>query len=155
MTCMGADDKNTVNFLCEIVLVYQAWYIGTMYRLEEGMKVSEFVKRVIIPIVSALFLAAMFRPLCTENGECDYLKQWLLSRIPFGIQRMSLWVIPKGYDIGSSMGVLALNLLVGSVIDGIMLTWRLLMAIIYLAKMVLLGIDWIMRKVAGKPCGVV
>lgn len=53
------------------------------------------------------------------------------------------------------MGVLALNLLVGSVIDGIMLTWRLLMAIIYLAKTVLLGIDWIMRKVAGKPCGVV
>lgn len=78
-----------------------------------------------------------------------------MSGIPFGIQRMSLWVIPKGYDIGGSMGVLALNLLVGSVIDGIMLTWRLLMAIIYLAKTVLLGIDWIMRKVAGKPCGVV
>ena len=52
---MGADDKITVNFLQIIVLAYQAWYIGTMYRLEEGMKVSEFVKRVIVPVVSALF----------------------------------------------------------------------------------------------------
>ena len=33
MTCMGVDNKNTVNFLCEIVLVYQAWYIGTMYKI--------------------------------------------------------------------------------------------------------------------------
>lgn len=32
-------------------------------RLEEGMKVSEFVKRVIVPCVSALFLAALFRSL--------------------------------------------------------------------------------------------
>lgn len=28
------------------------------------MKVSEFVKRVIVPVVSAFFLAALFRPLC-------------------------------------------------------------------------------------------
>lgn len=54
-------------------------------RLEEGMKVSEFVKRVIVPCVSALFLAILFRPLCMENGGCDYLKLWLFMGVPFGI----------------------------------------------------------------------
>ena len=118
------------------------------------MKINEFVKLVLVPILSAVFMAVLFRPLCMVDGEWDYLKLWILSGIPFGIQRMSLWVIPKGYDIGGSIGVLAINLLVGSVIGGIVLTYRLLMAVIYIAKTVLSGIAWAMRKVAGKPCRV-
>ena len=134
MTCMGADDKNTANFLCKIVLAYQAWYMGTTYRLEESMKVSEFVNRVIVPVVSALFLAALFRPLCMENGECDYLKLWLFMGVPFGICRIFFWIIPKGYDIGGTVGILFINVLVGGVIGGIVLVWRLMVAAVYLVK---------------------
>lgn len=119
------------------------------------MKKGEFVKKVLIPVVSVLFLVALFRPLCLENGRCDYLKLWFLSGIPFGIHRMFLWVIPKDYDIGGSMGVLAINLLIGGVIGGIILIWRLLVAAIYLVKAVLSGADWIIRKAAGKPRRVV
>ena len=118
------------------------------------MRINEFVKLVLVPILSAVFLAALLRPLCVVDGEWDYLKLWFLSGIPFGIQRMSLWVIPRGYDIGGSMGVLALNLLVGSVIGGIVLMWRLLMAVIYLVKTALSGIIRITKKVAAKPCSV-
>ena len=46
------------------------------------MKISEFVKKVVIPVVSALFLAALFRPLCMENGECNYLNLWWFMGIP-------------------------------------------------------------------------
>lgn len=119
------------------------------------MKKGEFVKKVLIPVVSVLFLAALFRPLCMENGTCDYLKLWFLSGIPFGIHRMFLLVIPKDYDIGGSMGVLAINLLIGGVIGGIILIWRLLVAAIYLVKAVLSGADWIIRKATGKPRRVV
>ncbi len=118
------------------------------------MKINEFVKLVLVPILSVVFLVVLFRPLCMVDGEWDYLRLWFLSGIPFGVQRMSLWVSPKGYDIGGSMGVLALNLLVGSVIGGIVLMWRLLMAVIYLVKTTLSGITWITRNVAGKPCRV-
>jgi len=45
---------------------------------------------------SAVFLAVLFRPLCMENGECDYLSLWWFMGIPFGIHRMFFWVIPKG-----------------------------------------------------------
>ena len=122
--------------------------------MEAVMKINEFVKLVLVPILSVVFLVVLFRPLCMMDGEWDYLRLWFLSGIPFGVQRMSLWVIPKGYDIGGSMGVLAINLLVGSVIGGIVLTYRLLMAVIYLVKTALSGITWITKKVTAKPCKV-
>ena len=116
------------------------------------MKVNEFVRRVLVPVLSVVFLAALFRPLCMGNGTCDYLKLWFLSGIPFGIQKMFLWVVPKGYDIGGSMGIFVLNLLVGGVIGGMVLAWRLLTAVTYLVKMALAGIVWVIRKAERKPC---
>lgn len=79
---------------------------------------GEFVKRVIFPEVSVIFLAKLFMPLCMEHGELDYLKLWFLIGIPFGIHRMFFLMIPKGYDIGGTMGVLMMNLLIGSVNRG-------------------------------------
>ena len=116
------------------------------------MKISEFVKKAVIPVVSALFLAALFRPLCMENGECNYLSLWWFMGIPFGIHRMFFWIIPKGYDIGGTVGILFINVLVGGVIGGIVLVWRLLVAAVYLVKAAVAVIRWTVKKMAGKPC---
>ena len=126
--------------------------IRTTHRMEAGMKASEFIKRVVIPVASAVFLAALFRPLCIENGECDYLSLWWFMGIPFGIHRMFFWVIPKGYDIGGTVGILFLNVLAGGVIGGIVLAGRLLLAAVYLAKAVAAIISRTVRKLTGKPC---
>lgn len=56
------------------------------------MRVSDFIKKVIIPIVATILLFALFYPLCVNNGGCDYLKLWILMGIPFGIHRMFVWV---------------------------------------------------------------
>ena len=114
------------------------------------MKASEFIKRVAIPVVSAVFLAVLFRPLCMENGECDYLSLWWFMGIPFGIHRMFFWVILKGYDIGGTVGILFLNVLAGGVIGGIVLAGRLLLAAVYLAKAVAAIISRTVRKLTGK-----
>ncbi|EOS38926.1 hypothetical protein C808_02243 [Lachnospiraceae bacterium M18-1] len=114
------------------------------------MKISELVKYVIVPVLTAMFLAALFRPLCMENGEYDYLKLWWFMGIPFGIHRMFLWVVPKGYDIGGSIGVLVINVLIGGVIGGIVLVWRLAVATVYLVKAVVSGSIWIIRKAIGR-----
>lgn len=116
------------------------------------MKVSEFVKYVIVPVVSALFLAVLFRPLCMEGSGCDYLKLWWFMGVPFGIHRMFFWIIPKGYDIGATVGILFLNVLAGGVIGGIVLIWRLLAAAVYFVKAVVAVICWTVNKLAGKPC---
>lgn len=116
------------------------------------MKVSEFVRRVVIPVVSVLFLAALFRPLCMENGECDYLSLWWFMGIPFGIHRMFFWIVPKGYDIGGTVGILFINVLAGGVIGGIVLVWRLVVAAVYLVKAFVAVVSWTVRKLTGKPC---
>lgn len=110
----------------------------TCMEVDKGMK--EFVKKVAVPVGGAVFLAAVFYPLCMENGQCDYLKLWMSVGIPYGIHRMFLWVIPKGFDIGGTVGVLVMNLLVGGVIGGIILTVRLVLAVLYLGKILVSGV---------------
>ncbi len=110
------------------------------------MKANEFVKRIIVPVFLAVFLAALFRPLCVENGGYDYLKLWWFMGIPFGMHRMSLWIIPKGYDIGGTVGILFINVLVGGAIGGIELAWKLTLAVIYLVKAIVSACVWMTRK---------
>lgn len=115
-----------------------------------NMRMGEFLRKVIVPVGTAIFLAALFYPLCVENGVCDYLKLWILIGIPFGVHRMFVWVIPKGFDIGGTVGVLVMNLLIGGVIGGIILIWRLALSVFYLAQCVGTGIFRLTRKCMAK-----
>lgn len=110
------------------------------------MSAGKFLRKVVIPVGAAAFLAALFYPLCVENGMCDYLKLWILAGIPFGIHRMFVWVVPKGLDLGGTVGVLAMNLLIGGVIGGVILIWRLVLAGYYLVWCM----GTVMLKLAGK-----
>lgn len=109
---------------------------------------SKFVKRVILPVGAALFLACLLRPLCMENGQCDYLKLWLFMGIPFGIQKMFIWLIPGNFDLGGSIGVVVFNMLIGGLIGGVVLAWRLLIAAIYLPVSLFQGIWNVARRKA-------
>lgn len=117
-----------------------------IYTEVADMSVYEFMKKVIAPVGAAMFLAALFYPLCVEDGVCDYLRLWLLMGIPFGIQRMFVWVIPKGFDLGGTVGILVINLLVGGVIGGMIMTWRLVLAVVYLVQYVCTGIFRLAEK---------
>lgn len=112
----------------------------------DNMRTGEVLRKTVFPIGAAVFLTALFYPLCVENGVCDYLKLWILTGIPFGVHRMFVWVIPKGFDLGGTVGVLVMNLLVGGVIGGVILIWRLVLAFFYLVRLMRTGIC----KLAGK-----
>lgn len=45
---------------------------------------------------------------------------------------MFVWLIPNGYDLASTVGIVALNFIVGGLIGGVILIWRLLCAGWYL-----------------------
>ena len=96
--------------------------------------VKEIWKKVIWPVMTVLFLAVVFRPLCMEEDGIDYWKLLFLMGIPFGVQKMFVWLIPSGYGIGETVGIFALNLLVGGIIGGFILVWRLLEAVFTLVK---------------------
>lgn len=110
------------------------------------MTPMEFIKKTVLPVAVCLLVVALVYPHCVENGSCDYLKLWLFTGIPFGVQRMFVWIIPRGFDIGGTVGVLVMNLLIGGVIGGFILIWRLTVAVFYLVRGVFAGIGWLSGK---------
>ena len=43
------------------------------------------IKKVIVPALVIVVLFAVLRPLCIQDGKCNYLLLLLLMGIPFGI----------------------------------------------------------------------
>lgn len=45
---------------------------------------------------------------------------------PFGIHRMCLWLVPRNFGIGGSIGVFALNCIIGGLIGGVVLIVKMI-----------------------------
>lgn len=90
-----------------------------------------FLKEVFLPLSLALCLAAIFKPVYMTDGVCNYLLMWICVGLPFGLKRMCLWLIPFGYGISATVGIFAINLIVGGLIGGIALIVGLLLGIIH------------------------
>ena len=99
--------------------------------MTRGEAVRQFIFKSIIPVTAAVLLFFIFKSACTKDGTIDYFLLWLLCGLPFGIHRMFLWIIPGGRSFGGSIAVFALNFLIGAVIGGVVLIWRLLVAVWY------------------------
>ena len=92
---------------------------------------KEFLKKTVIQVVVALFLFSMFSRIFIENGVPDYFLIWLACGVPFGIGKM-FTLIPIGFGISGAVGVVALNLVLGGLIGGVILIWKLAVALWYL-----------------------
>ena len=99
--------------------------------MTRGEAVRQFIFKSIIPVTAAVLLFFIFKSACMKDGSVDYFLLWLLCGLPFGIHRMFLWIIPGGRSFGGSIAVFALNFLIGAVIGGVVLVWRLLVAVWY------------------------
>ncbi|XCP87155.1 DUF6050 family protein [Roseburia hominis] len=54
--------------------------------------------------------------------------------MPFGIHRMCIWLLPKNFDIGGTVGVWAMNIIVGCLIGEVVVVWYILRAVYVLVK---------------------
>ena len=77
-----------------------------------------FLKEVLLPLLIALCLAAFFKPVYMADGVCDYFL-------------MCLWLVPFGYSISGTVGIFALNIIIGGLIGGLALIVGLLLGIIH------------------------
>ena len=99
---------------------------------------KKLIIKTMMPILLLMAELAVVYPLCADGNGCDYLKLWLLVGIPFGVHRMFLWIVPKGYDLGGTVGILTFNFLIGGLIGGFILIWRLIAAIFCLVEIMFL-----------------
>lgn len=69
-----------------------------------------------------IFLSASY----LADGKCDYGLLTLLIGIPFGIQKMVAWFVPRGYGIGGTVAMFAFDILVGGLIGFFVFLYRII-----------------------------
>lgn len=90
-----------------------------------------FFRKSVIPVVSVALLVCIFKSACMKDGAVGYLWLWILCGLPFGLHRMCLWIVPGGGFLGGGIALFALNFIIGGVIGGFVLAWRLIVAVWY------------------------
>ena len=93
--------------------------------------VFQFFRKSVIPMAGAALLVCIFKSACVRDGAVDYLWLWILCGLPFGLHRMWLWFVPGGGSMGGRVALFALNFIIGGIIGGFVLTWRLIVAVWY------------------------
>lgn len=97
--------------------------------MTKGEIVKDFLKKS-VPVAAAALLYCIFKSACIKNGEIDYMWLFILCGLPFGIPRMFAWIVPGG-SLGTALPLFLLNFVIGGIIGGFVLVWRLLVAVWY------------------------
>ena len=83
------------------------------------------MKRVLFKIIIPVFLIVVWMitcyPVCNKAEGFDLFLYWIMVGFPFGIHRMCLWLVPRNFGISGSIGVFALNCIIGGLIGGVVL----------------------------------
>ena len=99
--------------------------------MTRGEAIKQFLWKSIVPVATAMLLVCIFKSACMKNGTMDYIWLWILCGLPFGLHRMFLWIIPGGSSFGGGIATLAFNFIIGGIIGGFVLVWRLPVAAWY------------------------
>ena len=91
---------------------------------------KDFIIKTMMPILFAIFLYSMFINICTDSaGTVDYMKLFILCGIPFGITRLAVFPI---FGVNGLLATLIFSFIIGGAIGGIILIWRLIIALYYI-----------------------
>ena len=86
----------------------------------------KLMNKIILPAIGIALWITICIPICRKPEGMDWFFFWILAGLPFGIRRMFLWLIPKGYGISGTVGVFAFNVVVGGMIGGAVLVARII-----------------------------
>lgn len=99
-----------------------------------GMKRVLF--KIVIPLSVMVLWMGICYPVCNKAEGVDYFLYWIMVGCPYGIRKMCMFLIPRNYGIAGSMGVLALNCIVGGLTGGFVLIARVIKIIVEIFAMV-------------------
>lgn len=99
--------------------------------MTRGEAIKQFLWKSIVPAVIAMLLDCIFKSACMKDGTLDYVWLWILCGLPFGLHRICLWIIPGGRSFGGGIATFASNFIIGGIIGGFVLAWRMLVAAWY------------------------
>ena len=99
-----------------------------------GMKKVLF--KIILPVCVLVLLMLTCYPVCNKADGFDFFLYWVLVGCPYGIRKMCMILIPKNFGIAGSIGILALNCIVGGLIGGVVVILRMVMVLMEIIKII-------------------
>lgn len=91
---------------------------------------TTFMKKGVCPVLLAAILYTLFFQLAVQYGTVNYMYLFMLCGIPFGIRFMFLLPMFFG-NLGAGIAMGCFNIAIGALIGGIILIWKLLVAVWY------------------------
>lgn len=93
---------------------------------------KDFFKKTVLTVLIASVLFYWGKILFVKDGQTEYFYVALFCGVPFGIRRMFLWLVPFGHDVTFTIGIFAVNIIVGGIIGIFVLAWKLVVAAWYI-----------------------
>lgn len=93
------------------------------------MTIEDVIKKALIPMVSMAFWLWMVKTIMGVTGNTDLFMFLFLAGLPFGIHKMCIILIPRGYDVGGTVGMIALSVIVGGLLGSLMIPYYIVRAI--------------------------
>ena len=101
----------------------------------DGMK--RVLCKVILPLALIGIWVLTCYPVCNKAEGFDLFLFWILVGFPFGIRKMCMLLVPMNFGISSGIGVLALNGIIGGLIGGVVVIFKLIGVVIEIVKIII------------------
>ena len=92
------------------------------------MTIEDVIKKALIPMISMVFWLWMVKTIMGVAGNTDLFMFLFLAGLPFGIHKMFIILIPQGYDVGGTIGMIALSVIVGGLLGSLMIPYYVVRA---------------------------
>ncbi len=100
------------------------------------MTMEDVMKKTIIPLVFIVFWGWMSLTIMDVSGCTEFFWFLFIWGIPLGIHKMCIILIPKGMDIGGTVGMVALSVIIGGLIGIVMIPVYIIRAIYVLIRFI-------------------
>lgn len=87
--------------------------------------VKRVLFKIILPVNGIAIWMLTGYPVCNKADGFDLFLYWIMVGCPFGIHRMCLWLVSRNFGISGSIGILALNCIIGGLIGGIIVVLKI------------------------------
>ena len=101
------------------------------------MTIVEVIKKTLLPLAAMTFWVWMVKTIMAVSGVTDPFMFLVLAGLPFGIHKMCIILIPKGYDVGGTVGVIAMSVILGALFGCLLIPYYMVRAFYILIRYIL------------------
>ena len=92
------------------------------------MSLKDVTRKAIIPVISMIFWYYMVQTIMDVMGITELFYFLILMGLPFGIRKMFLLIIPMNMDLGATIGMMTLGLLLSAFVGVVFIPFYIIRA---------------------------